>query len=109
MRSLLFSLLLAGCSTDLDTFSTEAPIAACDYAAACGGALGDDALCEEAIAASIDDISQDTGCEYKPRQASQCLRELTAETCEEKTALYYECKRTFRGEGCSLDLLEILY
>jgi len=102
-------LLLVGCSTELDAFTEEAPPLACDYATVCGGVLGSDPICEDAIAVTIDDLASDDNCEYRPAQASQCIRELTAQSCDEKTALYYECKRVFRGDGCELDLLDILY
>ncbi|MEL6342453.1 MAG: hypothetical protein AAFV53_04930 [Myxococcota bacterium] len=110
MRNLFgLSLLLVGCTTDYETFSSELPVAGCDYAADCGGGLGRNPLCEDSLAASLEDLAQDADCEYREQQASQCIRELTADTCDEKTAVYYECKRTFRGEGCELDLLDILY
>ncbi len=108
MRHALF-LLLLGCSTELDVFSTELPPAACDYAAVCGGTIGSDALCEDALAETVDAFAADDACEYRPRQASQCIRELTADTCDEKTAVYYECKRVFSGDDCELDLLDALY
>ncbi len=108
MRHLLSLLLLTGCS-DLETFTAEAPPAVCAYATECGGLLGSDALCEDIIAQTIDDLANDTGCEFRSRQAPQCIRELTADTCDEKTAVYYECKRVFRGDGCELDLLDALY
>jgi len=108
MRHTLF-VLLVGCSMDLETFSTEFSTEACAYAAVCGGTIGSDALCEDAFSVAVDDLDADDGCEYRPRQATQCISELTADTCDEKTAVYYECKRVFRGDGCELDVFDALY
>jgi hypothetical protein len=107
-----WALLLAlatGCRTDAEEFAAEYPEALCTWAESC--AFGDVGIATEAciteVAAGLETAAADPGCTYKPKQATQCLDALTG-GCEERVAVYYECKRVYRGGECSVDLANSL-
>ena len=106
---MLLALILAGCAIDDTTFADEFPVAACDYAADCGATLGSEDMCETTMGELVDGMLADETCAYDAGQARQCIRELTADTCDERTAVYYECKRVFVGDDCELDMTDALF
>lgn len=108
----MFLILLIGCGVEPEEFYAQFPTAMCDRTATClveavgvPGDLDASALCEDEWAAAIDDL-ESRGCEYDAGQAHQCLVAIEKGNCDERTAIYYECKKVYRGEGdtCKLDV-----
>jgi hypothetical protein len=46
---------------------------------------------------------EDAGCDYNGSQGRQCLAALADSTCDERTAIYYECKKVYTSEDDSID------
>lgn len=107
--------LWAGCDKPApDEFAEEFPAHLCDWVETCAtggeGDLGpaEDAYdCEGEALDFVEQAEGDTRCAYDAGQARQCLEALEG-ACEERTAIYYECKRVYRGDECPNDLSTLL-
>jgi hypothetical protein len=71
------------------------------------GPLQEATDCEAEALDFVEQAEGDSRCTYDAGQARQCLDAL-AGTCEERTAIYYECKRVYRGDDCPKDLSTLL-
>lgn len=114
--TLLSSLLVVACGPDPDAFADAFPEAMCDWTAECAWeqvdadgelppAVNDraDGVCTDEMAELLDLAASDPACTYDPGQARQCLSALQG-PCEERTAVYYECKRVYSGDDCEVEL-----
>ena len=111
----LLPLTLFACSRpEPAEFAAEYPAAFCDWVETC--ATGEDGLpapitdatdCEGEVTDFIEQAQDDSRCEYDAGQAAQCLDALQG-SCEERTAIFYECKRVYRGDDCPKDLSTLL-
>ena len=114
-RCLLLPILLFACDNpEPAAFAEEFPAAICDWTETC--ATGGDGLpgplqeatdCEAEALDFVEQAEGDSRCTYDAGQARQCLDAL-AGTCEERTAIYSECKRVYRGDDCPKDLSTLL-
>jgi hypothetical protein len=111
MTAILPLLLLACGGPEPGEFAADFPAALCSWTEECAleaegpaEALYD---CEGEAADFVTQAEEDGACEYDAGQARQCLEALEA-SCEERTAIYYECKRVYRGDECSRDLSTLL-
>jgi len=113
MRAALLSPLLfaAACGVDAEVFHDDFPVGICDRLADCrplgsddlGEVTGDQCVAE--WTATVESLDGEGACEYDPGQGRQCLRAVEDSTCDERTAIYYECKWVYDGdsEACILD------
>jgi len=109
-RAAALALLLGACANPSpEEFSAEFPGALCAWVDDCAfdaPEVGAGA-CEDRAAAFVDQAEGDARCEWDAGQARQCLAALEG-ACEERTAIYYECKRVYRGDDCPKDLSALL-
>ena len=118
MRSdiLVLGLGLVGCGPTADAFAAEYPDALCTWVEECAWSpehadtnlpdpLDDtlDEVCREQVTETLADAEADSACTYSEKQARQCLAALAA-SCDERTAIYYECKRVYSGDDCEVEL-----
>lgn len=113
------SVLLTACGTDYEDFAAEYPADMCAWIDECAfsnvdadieaprspGGDGPDtsSVCVDQLKAEVEDANANTKCEYEAGVARQCLAALEG-TCEERTAIYYECGGVYSGDECESDL-----
>lgn len=102
IRAALLTLGALGCGVPAEDFATEYPEALCTWMEECAAGPLDQPseVCITSIEAGLDEAE---ACDYSATKAKQCLAALEA-GCDERVAVYYECKRVYRGDDCPVDL-----
>jgi hypothetical protein len=109
-RAAALALLLAACGNpEPEDFAAEFPAAICGWVEDCAFDPPEivSGTCEDRAEAFVAQAEGDARCDWDPGQARQCLAALEG-ACEERTAIYYECKRVYRGDDCPRDLSALL-
>jgi hypothetical protein len=100
--------LAAGCANPTpEDFAAEFPAAICGWVEDCAFEGAPDPACEDRAAAFVAQAQGDSRCAWDAGQARQCLAALEG-ACSERAAVYYECKRAYRGDDCPRDLSTLL-
>lgn len=108
LAALLVAAAPAGCGyPEEDAFAEQLPAEMCAWVADCALDPSPPAACEAEVTDAIAEAQADAGCSYHPDEAAGCLEALAA-GCEERVAVYYECKRSWRGSDCAADLATAL-
>jgi hypothetical protein len=108
LAALLGAAGLSACGyPEEDTFAEQLPTEMCAWVADCALDPSPPAACEAEVTDAIAEAQADEGCAYHPDEAAGCLEALAA-GCDERVAVYYECKRSWRGGDCAVDLASAL-
>jgi len=108
LGALLAAACLSACGyPEEDAFAAQLPEEMCAWVAECALDPSPPAACEAEVSAAIDEAQADAGCDYHPDEAAGCLEALAA-GCGERVAVYYECKRSWRGADCAVELASAL-
>lgn len=108
LAALLCAVCLSACGyPEEDAFAEQLPVEMCAWVADCALDPSPPAVCEAEVTDAIAEAQADAGCSYHPDEAAGCLEALAA-GCEERVAVYYECKRSWRGSDCAADLATAL-
>ena len=90
-----------------EAFAQQLPEEMCAWVAECALDPSPPAACVAEVTDAIAAAQADAGCSYHPDEAAGCLDAIAA-GCDERVAVYYECKRSWRGGDCAVDLASAL-
>lgn len=112
LRRVALPLLCAALSSacgypEPESFAEQLPEEMCAWVADCALDPSPPAACEAEVSEAVAAAQADAGCRYHPDEAAGCLEALAA-GCGERVAVYYECKRSWRGADCAVDLASAL-